>query len=77
MQMEFEINMKLQQMNMEEVDMKDTRKEDRKDERTKIQATQASELIDQRNNNSGPKDFESSGNDVMGGGFGMGSFEPQ
>jgi len=67
MQMEFEINMKLQQMNMEEVDMKDTRKEDRKDERTKMQASQQSELIDQRLNKKPPKSFESSGNDVMGG----------
>jgi hypothetical protein len=34
--------------------------ENRKDERTKIQASQQSELIDQRKNNSLPKDFESS-----------------
>ena len=57
MQMEFEINMKLQQMNMEEVNMKDTLKEDRKDERTKMQASQQSELIDQRNNKKPPKNF--------------------
>ena len=50
MQMEFEINMKLQQMSMEEVDMKETMKENRKDERTKMQASQQSELIDQRLN---------------------------
>ena len=35
--------------------------EDRKDKRTKIQATQQSELIDQRQMTSLPKDFESSG----------------
>lgn len=39
--------------------------EDRKDKRTKIQATQQSELIDQRKNNAMPKDFESS--DDLGG----------
>jgi len=33
-------------------------KEDRKDERTKIQATQQSELIDQRNNEKPAKDFQ-------------------
>jgi hypothetical protein len=42
-------------------------KEDRKDKRTKIQASQQSELIDQRKNNKPPKDFESSGNDLLGG----------
>ena len=52
-------------------------KEDRKDERTKIQATQQSELIDQRKSNKPPKNFESSGNDIMGGGFGMNAFEPR
>ena len=35
--------------------------ENRKDQRTKIQATQQSELIDQRKNNAMPKDFEDSG----------------
>jgi hypothetical protein len=43
--------------------------ENRKDQRTKIQATQQSELIDQRKNNAMPKDFESS--DDLGGMFGM------
>ena len=77
MQMEFEINMKLQKMNMEEVDMKDTVKEDRKDGRTKMQASQQSELIDQRLNKKPPKKFESSGNDIMSGEFGLGGFGPK
>ena len=55
----------------------ETSKEDRKDERTKIQASQQSELIDQRNNNKPPKKFESSGNDIMGGGFGLNAFDPR
>ena len=76
MQFEFEINQQLQQMNMKEVDMKETMKEDRKDQRAKMQASQQSELIDQRNNNKPPKNFESSGNDILGGGFDLGRFEP-
>jgi len=76
MQFEFEINQQLQQMNMQEVDMKDTRKEDRKDSRTKMQASQQSELIDQRLNKKPPKNFESSGNDILGGDFGLDSFDP-
>ena len=51
---------------------KERYKEDRKDERTKIQATQQSELIDQRNNAKPPKNFESSGNDILGGGLDLG-----
>ena len=52
-------------------------KEDRKDERTKIQATQQSELIDQRKNEKPPKNFESAGNDIIGGGFDLEAFEPK
>ena len=76
MQFEFEINQQLQQMNMKEVDMKDTVKEDRKDSRTKMQASQQSELIDQKQNNKPAKNFESSGNDILGGNFGLGRFDP-
>ena len=76
MQYEFEINQQLQSMNMQEVDMKETRKEDRKDDRIKMQASQQSELIDQRLNKKPPKNFESSGNDILGGDFGLGRFEP-
>jgi len=37
-------------------------KEDRKDERTRIQASQQSELIDQRKGDKAPKKFESASN---------------
>ena len=57
--------------------IEETSKEDRKDNRTKIQASQQSELINQRETKAGPKNFESSGNDVMQGGFNLGSFEPR
>ena len=77
MQLEFELNMQLKGIEADVYKSKEGFKEDRKDDRTKIQATQQSQLIDQRHNMSGPKDFESSGNDIMGGGFGLNSFEPK
>jgi len=77
MQYEFMINQELQRMNMQQIDMKETMKEDRKDERTKMQASQQSELIDQRLNKKPPKNFESSGNDILGGDFGLGRFDPR
>ena len=86
MAVEFEYNMQLKNLEVAGQKEKETEKEDRKDERTKIQATQQSELIDQRNNNKPPKDFsgdsnlldfESAGNDILGGGFDLGSFDPR
>ena len=50
--------------------------EDRKDKRTKIQATQQSKMIEQRQNDLLPTDFESAGMDNLGG-FGLEQFEPQ
>ena len=77
MMLEFEMNMQLQgaKNNIEKEKVKE--KEDRKDERTKIQATQQSELINQRKNNLPPKRFESGGNDILSGDFGLGAFEPR
>ena len=71
MQLEFQYDMQLKQAEVQNAQQKETSKEDRKDERTKIQATQQSEMIDQRNNQKPPKNFESAGNNTMGG-FGMG-----
>ena len=51
-------------------------KEDRKDKRTKIQATQQSEMIEQRKQGTGPKNFESAGFDNLEG-FGLEQFEPR
>jgi len=73
---EFLINMKLKEMELKVVKQKETSKEDRKDERTRIQASQQSELIDQRNNSKPPKNFESMGNDTLGG-IDLGSFDPR
>ena len=77
MQIEFNYNMQLKNAEVENAKGKEKEKEDRKDERTKIQATQQSELIDQRNNDKAPKNFESSGNDVLGGLGDMSSFGPR
>ena len=73
---EFELNMKLKEADLNVINNKEKYKEDRKDKRTKIQASQQSELIEQRKGNAGPKNFESAGNDVLGG-FDLGSFEPK
>jgi hypothetical protein len=77
MQLEFQMNMQLKNMEVEGQKSREKEKEDRKDERTRIQATQQSELIDQRNNQKQPKNFESAGNDILGGGFDLGGFEPR
>jgi len=71
MKLEFEHNMKLKQMEVGSTGDKEKQKEDRKDERTKIQATQQSEMIDQRNNQKPPKNFETTSDDNTGG-FGLG-----
>jgi hypothetical protein len=73
---EFELNLKLKQMELQVINNKDTMKEDRKDKRTKIQATQQSELINQRQTGKPPKNFESAGFDNLGG-FGLEQFEPR
>ena len=74
---EFQINMRLRQMEIDALKQKETNKEDRKDERTRIQASQQSELIDQRSNQTSPKDFESTSNDILSGDFDLGMFEPR
>ena len=75
MQLEFEMNMQLKSMEVESLKTRETQREDRKDERTKIQASQQSQLIDQRKKDKPPKNFESSGNDILSGNFNLGSFE--
>ena len=75
MALEFEYNMKLKGVEVDGVKDREKQKEDRKDERTKIQATQQSEMIEQRNSGKPPKNFESAGNDTLGG-FDLGAFDP-
>ena len=76
MEQEFNYNMQLAQVQGQAKKQAEEFKEDRKDERTKIQATQQSELIDQRKNDLLPKNFESAGNDTLGG-FGLEQFGPR
>jgi len=76
MALEFQYSMQLKGVEVEGVKSREKEKEDRKDERTKIQATQQSEMIEQRNGGKPPKNFESAGNDILGGGFDLGSFDP-
>ena len=75
MALEFQYNMQLKGIETDGIKERESQKEDRKDERTKIQATQQSEMIEQRNNRKPPKNFESAGNDTLGG-FDLGGFEP-
>jgi hypothetical protein len=73
---EFQYQLQLAQAEVSKDRNKEQFIEDRKDKRTKIQATQQSELISQRQNDSLPKNFESSGFDTLGG-FGTEQFAPQ
>ena len=76
MQLEFQYNMQLAQIQSQANSEKLNKMEDRKDEREKLRASQQSELINQRQNNTMPKDFESAGFDNMGG-FDLAQFEPK
>jgi hypothetical protein len=73
---EFNYKMQLAQITANSEQQKEKQLEDRKDKRIKMQGTQQSELIDQRQNDLLPKDFESSGNDTLGG-FGLEEFGPR
>lgn len=77
MQLEFQMNQQIQGMQQEQLNSKETMKEDRKDERTRIQASQQSDLIEQRKTGNPPKNFESSGNDILGDGIGIDDFNPR
>jgi len=72
MALEFQYNMQLKGMDTQNVLNREQEKEDRKDKRTKIQATQQSEMIDQRKTGKPPKNFEGSSNDTIGGNFDLG-----
>ena len=72
---EFNFNMQLAQVRANAEGSKEKEIEDRKDKRIKMQGSQQSELIQQRQTEGLPKNFESSGNDVLGG-FGIEEFGP-
>jgi len=73
---EFEYNMQLAQASVSATQQKEKEIEDRKDKRIEKEGTQQSELIQQRQTEGMPKNFESSGNDVMGGFGDLSSFGP-
>ena len=58
MQQKFEYDMQLKQLEVQAIQQKEAAIEDRKDKRSKMEATQQSEMISQRQNDSLPKDFE-------------------
>jgi len=58
MQQKFEYDMQLKQLEIQAIQQKESAIEDRKDKRSKMEATQQSEMISQRQNDSLPKDFE-------------------
>jgi hypothetical protein len=76
MAMEFQYNMQLAEARAKSEMQNVNSIEDRKDKRIKMQGTQQSELIDQRKNDKLPKNFESAGNDVLGG-FNLEQFSPK
>ena len=58
MQAQFQYDMQLKQMDMQAMQDKESRIEDRKDKRIKMEGTQQSKMIDQRKNDLQPIDFE-------------------
>tara|TARA_A100001201_G_C4049115_1_gene189116 strand:- start:77 stop:961 length:885 start_codon:yes stop_codon:yes gene_type:complete len=76
MQEEFRINMELKNAESSVIKDKEAYKEDRKDQRSKQEASQQSRLIEQRNNKGPSQDFESKGFDNLGG-FDLEQFEPR
>jgi len=76
MEQEFQYNLQLAKAQGEARKNEEVYREDRKDQRSRQEATQQSQLIEQRNNDTLPKNFESAGNDTMGG-FGLEQFMPR
>tara|TARA_R100001463_G_scaffold115330_1_gene170532 strand:+ start:1331 stop:3751 length:2421 start_codon:yes stop_codon:yes gene_type:complete len=73
---EFNYNIQLAEAKARVEREKEKEIENRKDERARIIGTQQSEMISQRQNDELPKNFESAGNDSLGG-FGLEQFEPR
>ncbi len=67
MQQEFDYNIKLAKEQSNVMSQKEKEIEDRKDKRIKLQGTQQSEMITQRKQDGLPINFESKGNDNLGG----------
>ena len=65
MQIQHQFDMELKRLEAEVMKEKEAFIEDRKDKRSKIEATQQSQMIEQRNNDLLPTDFEESSPEVM------------
>ena len=74
---EFELNKQMQQMQDNTRMTAETQKEDRLDKRKEMEGKQKSELEVQKQTGRPAKRFESSGNDILGGGLGLDKFSPQ
>ena len=74
MAQEFEYNKQLVQLEKSVTSVKETEMEDRKDKRVRIQGTQQSELIQQRQNDGSPRDFENQNTGL--GDLGVDAFMP-
>ena len=72
---QFQYDLQLAQADSARMSQKEAEIEDRKDKRTKLQASQQSQMISQRQNDTLPTDFETAGNENLGG-FGLEQFEP-
>ena len=70
---EFQLNMQLRGMENEIIDKRDTNREDRKDQRVDKQAENQQSI----KKGESIKKFESSGNDIVGGGLGLNKFNPR
>jgi len=73
MAQQFEYDMKLKQIDVETNTKKEAQIEDRKDTRTKMQASQQSQMIAQRETGGAPTDFEQTQSDDN---FDMQNFDP-
>ena len=74
---EFELNMQMSNTQNQNKVASDRQQEDRKDLREKIKGSQQSQLQAQKQTGGPVKKFESSGNDILGGGMGLDKFSPQ
>jgi hypothetical protein len=72
---EFEINMKLKKMDVENNRQQTQTREDRQDQRVMMSGQQQEKLVEKRAMKEKP--FESAGNDVVGGGMRLSAFEPK
>ena len=77
MALEFQYNLQLKEMEGRGLQSREVQREDRKDDRVKMQGDEQRKAIDKRNQGKGDTRFESSGNDILGGDMGLGRFGPR